>query len=179
MKNPGIYILTNRTNNKKYVGMDSNLPSRISKHFRGHSACPAIHNAIKKYGKDSFSIEIIPYPGISNKALSTIEKWKITNLHTKYPNGYNLTDGGEGCFGREATQEMRNKLAEHQRGKTHTKASREKMSKAKKDKPLSDEHKQSLSKFNSYEFLGKKHTDKTKKSISIAVKKAKMRKKIR
>ena len=55
MKNPGIYIITNRFDSMQYVGKDVNLPSRSKQHLAGKSPqCPYIHNAIMKYGKDAF-----------------------------------------------------------------------------------------------------------------------------
>ena len=96
MKKQGIYILTNNTNGKQYVGRDLNLPTRITQHINGKSPqCPHIHNAIKKHGPDAFDIEIIEYPGASHEALNAIEKWHITRLNT-YHNGYNGTKGGDG-----------------------------------------------------------------------------------
>ena len=91
----GIYILTNTVNGKQYVGMDSNLPSRARDHFNGHSKCAAITAAIKKHGKDNFTVEIIPYPHISSDALREVERWHIAKRCTLYPHGYNLTPGGD------------------------------------------------------------------------------------
>ena len=74
MKNPGIYILTSPSDNQ-YVGRDRNLPNRATQHLRGNAPnCRAIHDAIKKYGVDAFSIEIIQYPGISQEALNAVER---------------------------------------------------------------------------------------------------------
>ena len=78
MKNAGIYILTNRVNNKQYVGQDTQLGKRAKKHLSGHSkGSRAIHNAIKKHGADAFDVQLIPYPHISLEALNAVEKWKI------------------------------------------------------------------------------------------------------
>ncbi|MDE0401509.1 MAG: GIY-YIG nuclease family protein [Candidatus Poribacteria bacterium] len=104
MKNPGIYILTSPSG-KKYVGKDSNLPSRVRDHLSGNSPkCPAIHKAIQKYGRDAFSVEIIRYPGISEDALNAVECWWIRRLQTLSPSGYNLTDGGDGGSPSEETR---------------------------------------------------------------------------
>ena len=57
MKNPGIYILTNKVNGKQYVGKDSNLPNRVNQHLSGYeNNCPLIYRAIKKYGRENFDI---------------------------------------------------------------------------------------------------------------------------
>ena len=105
MKNPGIYILTSPSG-KQYVGKDSNLPSRVQDHLSGNTPrCPAIHDAIQKYGRDAFSVEIIQYPGISHKALNAVERWKIRHLQTLSPLGYNLTEGGDGVIPSEETRQ--------------------------------------------------------------------------
>ena len=105
MKNPGIYILTSPSGNQ-YVGRDRNLSSRATQHLRGSAPhCRAIHDAIKKYGADAFSVEIIQYPGISHEALNAVERWKIRQLQTLAPGGYNLTEGGEGVIPSEETRQ--------------------------------------------------------------------------
>ena len=110
MKNPGIYILTNKINGMQYVGKDSRLPSRANQHLRGQEpSCPDIHGAIKEFGRDAFSVEIIPYPNISQEALNAVECWKITQLHTLSPHGYNRTEGGEGS---SHCEETRQKISE-------------------------------------------------------------------
>ena len=110
MKNPGIYILTNQVNGMQYVGKDSRLPSRANQHLRGQEpSCPDIHGAIKEFGRDAFFVEIIPYPNISQEALNAVECWKIRQLQTLAPGGYNLTDGGEGS---SHCEETRQKISE-------------------------------------------------------------------
>jgi len=109
MKNPGIYILTSPSG-KQYVGKDSNLPRRTKEHLSGNSPqCPHIHNAIQKYGRDAFSVEIIRYPGISDEALKAVERWKIKQLQTLSPGGFNLNEGGDGG---NPSEETRQKMSE-------------------------------------------------------------------
>lgn len=146
MKNPGIYVLTNKVNGKQYVGRDVNLPNRPNKHLAGKTpSCSAIHRAIKKHGRDVFDISIIPYPFISNEALNAIEIWKITQLNTKTPHGYNLTGGGEGIRGFSHTPETRQRLSEINRGKTHSLETRQKISSGNFGKILSLETRQKMS----------------------------------
>ena len=105
MKNPGIYILTSPSG-KQYVGRDSNLPRRVRDHLSGNAPeCRAIHNAIQKYGRDAFSVEIIRYPRISEDALNAVERWWIRRLQTLAPGGYNLNEGGEGGSPSEETRQ--------------------------------------------------------------------------
>ena len=132
MKNPGIYILTNNVNGKQYVGKDSNMPKRAKRHLRGDAeTSPAIHNAIKKHGRDVFSVQLIPYPNISHEALYAVEQWKIAQLGSLSPNGYNLTDKGSGMAkGKAPTPETRDKLSVAQTGKKHTQETCDKISAA-------------------------------------------------
>ena len=147
MKNPGIYILTNKFNGKQYIGKDVNLPRRANDHLKGWAKnCPAIHAAIKKYGADNFSLEIIRYPGISHEALYSIEQWKIRQLTTKAPYGYNLTDGGAGSYGREVSIESREKQSKSLTGYKHSPEARANMAKAQKGRKHSPEARANMAK---------------------------------
>ena len=131
MKDSGIYIITNTVNNKQYVGLDSNLPHRAYCHLNQHSKdCRLIHRAIKKHGRDNFTVEIIRYPNVPHQILCWFERSHIAERYTKAPNGYNLTDGGDGTFGMQHSAETRAKLSQARRGKKHTTETRAKISKA-------------------------------------------------
>ena len=55
-----IYLVTNKANGKVYVGQTTRgIVERWQGHCRGDSYCFALSGAIKKYGKESFSIEVI------------------------------------------------------------------------------------------------------------------------
>ena len=114
MKLTGIYILTCRANGKQYVGQSFDLQRRINEHLSLKSqGCICIHNAIKKYGADNFDVELILYPSISQEALNALESWKIKQLGTLSPKGYNLKEGGG-----------RNKYSQTSRRKMSTSANR-------------------------------------------------------
>lgn len=105
-----VYKITNMINGKAYVGITiRKIERRISAHFaeanRGSDLI--IHRALKKYGIDCFSYDIIE----KNKKweeLCELEKYYIKYFNCKKPNGYNLTDGGEGILGYKWTDEQRN-----------------------------------------------------------------------
>ena len=172
MKNPGIYILTCKINGKQYVGLDSNLPKRSKAHLsKKEKACRIIHNAILKHGKENFDVQIIPYPGISKKALQEVEKFKIAYLNTQRPNGYNITTGGEGIPGHKHSPETRAKLSKASKGKNNfnygkprSPEHRAKLSKANKGRPLSPEHRAKLSKAHKGKPLSPEHRAKISKS---------------
>mgnify|MGYP000547147760 CR=1 FL=1 len=56
-----VYVIENLENGKKYIGQTTRLD--LAERFREHcgnsktSVCPKLRNAIKKYGKDCFSVE--------------------------------------------------------------------------------------------------------------------------
>lgn len=88
-----IYKITNKLNNKAYIGITKRNPKvRFWEHLKySRIKVSAITKAIKKYGKEKFIFEVI-YEGIDyiQKEADFI---KIFN--TLAPNGYNLTTGGE------------------------------------------------------------------------------------
>ena len=92
-----IYKITNTITGKEYVGQTTR---DISARWREHKSKSSpsdgsyLHNAIAKYGESNFTIEEIdncPDEIINEKEI----EW-ISILNTYYPNGYNLTVGGEG-----------------------------------------------------------------------------------
>ena len=55
-----VYIIRNTVNAKVYVGKTTRNPAkRFEEHCSEYSQCLAIGRAIKKYGKDSFSMGIV------------------------------------------------------------------------------------------------------------------------
>ena len=99
-----IYILTNKINQKKYVGKSAKNPKRRIERHKKEAGSPAIHRAIKKYGFENFDTEIINYKDASEEALNAIEKWQISKNESLTPNGYNLTEGGDGGIPSDETR---------------------------------------------------------------------------
>lgn len=55
-----IYKITNRINGKAYIGQTTQtIQERWMSHIYGHSKCFRLKSAIRKYGKDSFTVEIV------------------------------------------------------------------------------------------------------------------------
>lgn len=99
-----IYIVTNKANGKQYVGISKDLKRRWNEHLSANGSAPALHAAIKKYGKDGFVFSHI-CDAFDFEAACDIERLLIQQHNTKSPNGYNLTDGGEGVIGLPMTDE--------------------------------------------------------------------------
>jgi len=99
-----VYIVTNIANGKQYVGITTNLTRRWHQHLSANGSAPALHAAIKKYGHEGFVLSHI-CDAFDFDAACDIERNLIQQHNTKAPNGYNLTDGGEGVVGRAMTNE--------------------------------------------------------------------------
>lgn len=92
---------------KSYVGQTKNLISREYKHKSINSNCHAFSNAIKKYGWDNFTHEILKDNLTLNEA-NYWEKFYINSHVTLSPHGYNLTTGGDN---RKVSEESRKKMS--------------------------------------------------------------------
>jgi len=95
-----VYCATNTINNKKYIGIDSYWPKRISTHkYYATVKCKntIFYKAIRKYGWDNFKWEVIK-ECFSKEELCESEIYYIESKNTEQPNGYNMTKGGEGFF---------------------------------------------------------------------------------
>ena len=177
-----IYKITNTVNGKAYIGKSVHDPEngRIKAHLSGRAKqCRAIHNAIKKYGKDAFVYEIL-YQGVFDELLSGFEIQAIKDHNTVAPNGYNLTYGGEGVVpsgetrrkisesnkGKKLSEAHKRKIIEVHTGRKASEETRQKMSKAHKGKVVSAETRQKLSDINK----GKGHTPETRQKLSKSLK---------
>ena len=93
-----IYVITNLINNMKYVGQTrTKLKKRIA-HHKKHNA-HYLGNAIKHYGWENFKVDILEECRTPEE-LNKCEIFWIEKLNCKFPNGYNLTDGGNTPKGR-------------------------------------------------------------------------------
>jgi group I intron endonuclease len=152
-KRSGIYCIENTINGKKYIGLSIDVILRMNKKHK-HST-PLI-NAIEKYGKESFIKYVVEYcdaEDLQEREMFYIKEWK-----TKVPDGYNLTDGGEGntgyhpsedtkkkmsniAMGRKKSDETKHKMSESRLGIHFSSETLEKMSEAKKGIPYNEERK--------------------------------------
>lgn len=128
-----VYIHTNKTNGKKYVGITSQGPNTRWMNGKGYDKRLRFGRAIAKYGWDNFSHDII-YEGLSEQDAKRIEVELIAELRTQdIEYGYNMTKGGDGACGYHHTEETRKKLSEFQTGEKHVNYGRH-LSQETKDK---------------------------------------------
>lgn len=140
-----VYAHINKTNNKIYVGITSQIPEKRWLNGKGYSYNSYFNNAIKKYGWNNFEHEIIANK-LTEQEAKNFEKLLIAKfelMNSTY--GYNLTQGGNGTLGYH-----------------HTKETKEKLSQASKN--MSKEQRENLIKFNT----GKKHSEQTIKKMKLA-----------
>jgi len=111
-----VYIAISPSN-KKYIGATSqNTKERWKEHCqRAREGRPgAIYNAIRKYGAESF-IVLSLFDSDNWEEIISKEVELIAENNTLYPNGYNLTIGGEGTPGTTITEEARQRMSAGQK----------------------------------------------------------------
>jgi len=85
----GIYKITNKINNKSYIGISNDILNRWKHHI---SKCDSkLHEAINKYGLENFTFEIIDTFD-ENKDLNHSESWYIRTFDS-IKHGYNTRKG--------------------------------------------------------------------------------------
>lgn len=110
-----VYCHTNKINNKKYIGITSmSISLRWGKDGYGYRK-QSFYKAIKKHGWDNFKHEIL-FENLSEKEAKNKEIELICEHNTKTPNGYNITEGGDGSVGYKATLQTREKLSKSHLG---------------------------------------------------------------
>lgn len=116
----GIYCITNKINNKKYIGLSEDICTRW-KHHR-HYLNKGIHDneylqrAWDKYGEENFEFKILTV--CKPEELNELEIYYIDKFDTfnNRNNGYNLQSGGEYS---EPSLETRKKISEKLTGEGH------------------------------------------------------------
>jgi len=168
-----IYITTNMMNGKKYIGQ-----RKLNDNWKGYLGSGKIlKRAVKKYGRENFSREIIAV-AYSKEKLSELEiafiKYHNASNSRDY---YNITNGGEG-FPFKHSLKSRQKMSNSQKGRIVSDETKIKLGIAHKGeknhnygKHLSIETRQKLSLAKTGEnhwIYGKHHSEETKNKMSEA-----------
>jgi group I intron endonuclease len=88
-----IYKLTNKINNKVYIGQSVHPEKRLWEHenrAKNNTDNYPIHMAINKYGIENFDFEIIEWTSDYDNR----ESYYIKEYNSIAPNGYNILEGG-------------------------------------------------------------------------------------
>jgi group I intron endonuclease len=162
-----IYLITNKINNKRYIGKTiKSLSTRFYNHCYASKtgSTTYFHKAIRKYGEDSFIIEEL------DRCDTDILGEKEIEWISKLKPEYNQTLGGDGgMLGYSHTEKTRQLLSLKRKGKflgeenpfynqTHTKKQKEKWSKMRKGQP------------SPCGFAGKSHKEESKSKTSQTLK---------
>ncbi len=110
-----LYVIRNKINNKRYIGITKNsLRTRLTKHIYSsyHNVDNSyeyhFHRAIRKYGKENFELEF--YYNYSNQNVSYHELCEAEIYFIKkydtFKNGYNMTLGGQGSLKRNQMKKI-------------------------------------------------------------------------
>lgn len=170
-----VYLRTNLVNGKQYVGQTKNFKQREYNWYNTNwsYAGRLIDNARNKYGVENWNTKILKECETLDDA-NYYETYYIKEFNTKYPNGYNLTNGGEGTPACIITDETRKKLSEAMKGENNPfygKHHSEETIKKLKDRIITDEWKRKISekaKGRKSPMLGKHLSEETRKKISEA-----------
>lgn len=137
MKTNEVYKITNKVNGKIYIGITNQGSGvRYYKHWsdaRKGDPCP-IHKAMAKYGKENFTLEIIDFADTYDE-LKEKEKFYIKKFNSMDRSvGYNLTEGGDGTFGRLHSEETKEKIRQKALGRKASEEAKKRMSESRKGK---------------------------------------------
>ena len=148
-----IYLIIDLTNWKKYVGQHHyHIEGQLDPNYHGSG-----HIIKMIYKKRPHTLkEVYLKTCYTQEELDEWEKYYIKLFDTLYPNGYNLTEGGNGGV---PCEETRRKISNANKGKLigkknpfygkhHSEENKIKWSEKKKGKHLSEELKRKLSKSN-------------------------------
>lgn len=121
-----VYCHTNKINGKKYVGITSQKPEKRWGNGNNYVDNTYFYKAIKKYGWEEFSHEIL-FTGLSrkdaqDKEIELIAKWDLNNRSK----GYNIQKGGEGVDA--VSDEIRLKMSNAKKGKKLSEETKRRMS---------------------------------------------------
>lgn len=127
----GIYYICNTVNGKMYIGESVDIYRRWREHRQdlrdGTHDNIHLQRSWDKYGECNFKFNIIEE--CEEDKLFEREKYWI-KFYDAFKNGYNQTEGGEGCFGYKHNDEVREKMKQIKSEQFQDIKNREKLSKA-------------------------------------------------
>lgn len=108
----GIYKITNKINDKCYIGKSSCIEQRWKTHRESYTGIKdwdkTLYKAFRKYGIDNFNFEVIEEMTLEyyNQFSNNREQYWIT-FYDSLKNGYNETPGGDGGVNQNALDKRR------------------------------------------------------------------------
>lgn len=165
-----IYAITNKINQKFYIGQTwQSLENRFQQHKFKSSECLKLKNAINKYGKENFNIELLAICNTQN--IADYLEISFIKEYNSIKNGYNLKEGGANG---KLSDETKNKMSISKIGNTsrlgikHSEETKSNMSKLRIGIVHSNKTKSNISAslIDNKNNLGKKRSEETKKKMS-------------
>lgn len=153
-----IYEFVNNINRKVYVGQAVDYKQRIRNHkfnLKQDKNTP-FYNALKKYGWENFSINIIEE--CEANELNEREVYWINEKKSLYPNGYNLLEGGNQARHNDITKQ---KISNGRKGIKFSESHIENLRKSHLGYIMPEEQKKKISKSNK----GKVVSEETKRKL--------------
>ena len=146
-----VYKIVNSINGKLYVGKTSKT---LAQRFRAHLSKVRnkvnrhLYDAMNHHGVEHFSIHLIEE--VPDDLVDEREAFWIATLGTRSPNGYNMTEGGDGGdtlkhWSEEDKQRLWKQQAQKRMGFRHSAASKRLMGDAQRGRVRTDEQRQHLS----------------------------------
>lgn len=128
---------------KSYIGITKQKPNKRWKNGKGYDLCTAFSRAIKKYGWDNITHEILE-ENLTKDEACKLEKAYISAFQSADPKyGYNLTLGGENY---EPNEEWRQRARQsHIRYYAEHPEARQKISEQSRNRKASEETKRKMS----------------------------------
>ncbi len=157
-----VYRIVNKVTGKVYIGQTiGSIAVRWQQHCSpSNGNCRLLHRAIKKYGRDNFSIsEVVAASSLED--LNNAEAYFIEYYQSVHPDGYNLKLGGDNRVHHPETRRLialantkpkgpmsaahKAKISKSLSGVEKSTQHKEALSKASRGKPKSPEHCKALS----------------------------------
>lgn len=107
-----IYKVTNKVNGKMYIGQHKYDGASLDPYYKGSGVL--LWRAYKKYGIDNFDMELVEE--CPEEDLNPLEELYIEHYNTLFPNGYNLTKGGDGVSGYKFSEDSKQKMSNSHKG---------------------------------------------------------------
>ena len=137
----GIYCITNKINQKKYIGQSKNIERRWKEELKG-GCNECLFNDFKKYGLENFSFEVLEEcckEELDKKEREYIKKYNTTE------NGYNILSGGVGWkYPQKVCNKISNSLKEYYKNNGISEETKEKWKKSISKTDLSKSHSRAI-----------------------------------
>lgn len=146
MKSNEVYKITNKVTNKIYIGITNQGSGARYRHhwYESRIGEPSpIHRSMAKYGEDNFTLEIIDFADTYDELKEKEKYWIKQYNSTDKSIGYNLTEGGDGTFGRKHSEDTKEKIRQKALGRKVSEETKKKMSETRLGK-CSDKQREHL-----------------------------------